>query len=133
MDATSRKDCSMFTQGQAEGTITFCFTASSGTQEVSVAGTFSQWNPVAMKKLRGGSFAVTIPIPPGRHEYRFIVDGRWTTDSDNANHVANPYGTFNSIVQVAQSGSRTAGSAEPSPTLPSAKQTGAATQRQWRT
>jgi 1,4-alpha-glucan branching enzyme len=68
---------------------------------VLVAGSFSQWKPLPMKKQRDGGFAVTVPVPSGTHEYRFIVDGNWTTDPDNDSYVLNPYGSVNSVAQAA--------------------------------
>ena len=51
---------------------------------VFVAGTFNGWKPDAAA-LRphppNGTWIVTLPLPPGRHECKFVVDGRITTCS----------------------------------------------------
>ena len=91
----------MFTQGKKNGTIRFSLQSPGNAQKVLVAGSFSQWKPLAMKRQKDGSFAVTVTVPAGTHEYRFVVDGNWVTDPDNASYVLNPYGTANSVAQAA--------------------------------
>jgi len=91
----------MFTRGRKIGTIRFSFRPADGATEVSVAGSFSQWKPLAMKRQTDGSFALTTTVAAGTHEYRFVVDGNWTTDPDNATYVLNPYGSANSVAQAA--------------------------------
>ena len=91
----------MLTKGTKDGTIRFSLRTPGGAKEVLVAGSFSQWKPLAMKRLKDGSFALTTSVPAGTHEYRFIVDGNWTTDPDNASYVLNPYGSANSVAEAA--------------------------------
>jgi 1,4-alpha-glucan branching enzyme len=91
----------MFTKGKKSGTIRFSFQSPGSAQKVLVAGSFSQWQPLAMKKQKDGSFALTVTVPAGTHEYRFIVDGNWTTDPENDTYVLNPYGSANSVAQAA--------------------------------
>ncbi len=91
----------MFAKGQKAGTIKFSLKPRGSAREVRIAGSFSQWKPLAMKRQRDGSFALTMTVPTGTHEYRFIVDGNWTTDPDNASYVLNPYGGANSGAQAA--------------------------------
>ena len=69
-------------------------------KEVALAGDFNRWKPVAMKKLKDGSFAATVELSPGSYEYKFIVDGEWVTDPDNQLWAVNPFGTVNSLAQV---------------------------------
>jgi hypothetical protein len=51
-------------------------------QAVFVAGSFNGWQPSAMplEKQASGRWEVELMLEPGRHEYRFVVDGRWTDD-----------------------------------------------------
>ena len=91
----------MFVKGKRNGTITFSFQAQGAVREVQVAGTFTQWQPVAMRRCKDGHFSLTVSAPAGAHEYKFVVDGNWVTDPDNATYVLNPYGTVNSIAQAA--------------------------------
>ena len=90
----------MFTRGKKDGTIRFCFQSPSGAQKVHVAGSFSQWKPLAMRKQTDGAFATNVTLKPGSYEYKFIVDGQWTVDADNGAFALNPYGTVNSVAVV---------------------------------
>jgi len=67
---------------------------------VSAAGTFSDWQPVQMRKQKDGSFVANVPAQPGNHEYKFIIDGEWVVDPDNGAWALNPYGTLNSLAIV---------------------------------
>jgi 1,4-alpha-glucan branching enzyme len=91
----------MFVKGKKSGTITFSFLAQGNVRDVQVAGSFTRWQPVAMKRCKDGHFSATVSVPAGSHEYKFVVDGNWMTDPDNATYVLNPYGTANSIAQAA--------------------------------
>ncbi len=42
-------------------------------------------------------FKITLPIPPGRHEYKFVVNGAWYADPNSADCVPNAHGTLNSV------------------------------------
>jgi hypothetical protein len=68
---------------------------------VAVAGTFNGWNPSAspMHRETGGAWRATIALAPGRHEYRFVIDGHWFSDPA-AQTVPNEFGETNSVVVV---------------------------------
>jgi hypothetical protein len=54
-----------------------------GATRVTVVGDFNRWDPNASPLARGadGSWRARIAVPPGRHEYAFVVDDdRWVTD-----------------------------------------------------
>jgi 1,4-alpha-glucan branching enzyme len=70
---------------------------------VFVAGDFNEWqsNQAALQKGQDGRWTVELPLPPGRHEYRFFVDGQWTDDPVATEKVANPFGGFNAVRRVA--------------------------------
>ena len=72
-------------------------------QEVHVAGAFNGWDPRAtpMTRREDGFWAARLLLPPGRHEYRFIVDGQWQEDPAARQSVDNPFGGRNSILEVA--------------------------------
>jgi len=72
---------------------------------VSLAGSFNQWSPSAtpMTRLSEGKWARELLLPPGRYEYQFVVDGRWTPDLKAADEIPNPFGGFNSVVEVSTS------------------------------
>ena len=90
----------MFTRGQKNGTIQFTLKPGNGTKKVQVAGDFTDWRPVDMRKQKTGSFAATVPVPPGAHEYKFILDGQWVVDPDNNAWACNPFGTLNSVAKL---------------------------------
>jgi 1,4-alpha-glucan branching enzyme len=89
-------------------------------QQVHVTGTFCDWqaNAQPLKKGRDGIWKTTLWLPPGRHEYRFVVDGQWRDDPKCGERVPNSFGTENCVLHVlrktAQAARATVGS-EPAP------------------
>ena len=86
----------------AKKPVTFTVHAERG-KDVYVAGEFNKWDPTAKKmayKARSGVYAATINLAPGTYQYKFVIDGTWCADPENAEAVANDQGTFNSIVTV---------------------------------
>lgn len=73
-----------------------------GAREVFVAGDFNAWQPRATPMVRqpDGRWTVTLPLRPGAHEYRFVVDGRWQDDPQAARSVPNPFGGCNAVLEV---------------------------------
>lgn len=71
-------------------------------KNVSVAGTFNRWNPVAfgLKKDFQGNWKGSVQLKPGRYEYRFFVDGKWADDPRAKETVPNEFGTKNAVLQV---------------------------------
>jgi hypothetical protein len=51
-------------------------------------------------KPRSRTFAAMVSLPPGRYEYKFIVDGEWVEDP-KADSVPNEFGSRNSVIHVA--------------------------------
>jgi 1,4-alpha-glucan branching enzyme len=70
---------------------------------VSLVGNFNQWNSQAnpMKKDKKGIWKATLPLEPGRYEYRFFADGYWENDPSCSNCVANEFGGQNCVKIVA--------------------------------
>lgn len=68
-------------------------------ENVCLAGSFNDWSIDAtpMQKDKNGHWQVAIELPPGRHEFKFVVDGKWHCES---NCVPNDYGTMNQIIDV---------------------------------
>lgn len=50
--------------------------------EVRVAGDFTEWEqkPIPLKRLKNGLWKTSVELPPGEHEYLFLVDGQWKRD-----------------------------------------------------
>ena len=73
---------------------------------VFVAGSFNQWNPsaTAMTRLSEGKWVTELTLSPGRYEYLFVVNGNyWTPDPKVRDYASNPFGGFNSVLEVATS------------------------------
>lgn len=90
-------------KAQNKKPVTFTVHAEKG-KAVYVAGDFNSWDPTAKKlayKVREGIYTATVNLTPGEHQYKFVIDGTWCADPENANAIANDQGTFNSIVTVA--------------------------------
>lgn len=70
---------------------------------VSLVGDFNDWDATTMpmRPVRsGGIWSVTVPLPPGRHRYAFLVDGsRWLADP-SAPRAPDDFGTPSSVVTV---------------------------------
>jgi 1,4-alpha-glucan branching enzyme len=71
-------------------------------RSVLLAGDFTGWadHAVAMKRTTNGDWKASVALTPGRHEYRFIVDGQWVDDPQCSDRATNPYGTANSVCRV---------------------------------
>ena len=72
-------------------------------KNVYLAGEFNNWDPAAKKmayKAKDGFYAVSMKLEPGTYQYKFVIDGTWCADPENANAVPNDQGTFNSVITV---------------------------------
>ncbi len=70
---------------------------------VQVAGDFNNWQPskTPLKKLGGsGVWQTKLKLPAGKYRYRLVVDGQWQQDPYNEATELNPFGGFNSVVEV---------------------------------
>jgi hypothetical protein len=69
---------------------------------VSLAGDFNGWS---LKRTPltdpdgDGTWTVTLPLRPGRYQYKFLVDGqRWTVDPGAPTHLPDGFGGQNSLL-----------------------------------
>jgi 1,4-alpha-glucan branching enzyme len=69
---------------------------------VLLVGDFTDWQqrPIKMEKGGGGVWTSMLKLPPGTHNYLFIVDGEWCEDPECPVRVPNPYGGYNMVRQV---------------------------------
>jgi 1,4-alpha-glucan branching enzyme len=86
-----------------KGTVV-CFelSAEPGSQ-VFVAGTFNNWNPTANPLTDypdRGHFKAAVPVSPGVHEYKFVVNGVWTADPKCPAWAPNGHGGANNVFRV---------------------------------
>jgi hypothetical protein len=69
-------------------------------KEVFVTGSFNRWSPTADKMQRiGKAWQLTVETEPGKHMYKFIVDGKWILDPANKD-TAMDNGYTNSLLEV---------------------------------
>jgi 1,4-alpha-glucan branching enzyme len=74
-----------------------------GASTVTVAGDFNGWNTAShpLARQAGDLWILEVELPPGRHEYKFYVDGsQWWNDPE-APKVRNLWGSENSYIEVA--------------------------------
>lgn len=86
---------------------TFRFSSEdSGITSVHVAGNFNDWRPDATPLARNGrTFTATVPLAPGRYEYKFVINGtQWLKDPANPLSAPNEVGDENSLIEVASCG-----------------------------
>ena len=70
---------------------------------VQIAGDFNNWQPekTTLQKVgTSGVWQTKIKLPAGKYRYRLVVDGQWQQDPYNGNIELNPFGEFNSILEV---------------------------------
>jgi 1,4-alpha-glucan branching enzyme len=69
---------------------------------VQLVGDFTHWQekPISLKKDTGGVWHAQVPLPPGVHHYRFLVDGEWRDDPECSLRVENPFGGQNMTRKV---------------------------------
>jgi hypothetical protein len=74
--------------------------------KVFLAGSFNGWSTTAtsMTKDAGGYWSVVMDLKAGKYEYKFVVDGTYTTDSENPNTKPDPYGGVNSLLEINTAG-----------------------------
>jgi len=72
-------------------------------KSVQIAGDFNNWQPSKTKMERVGETGVwqtKLNLPAGKYRYRLVVDGQWQQDPFNELIEPNPFGGFDSIVEV---------------------------------
>jgi len=72
-------------------------------ENVQIAGDFNNWQPeyATMQKVgESGIWQTEMNLYPGRYRYRLVVDGQWQQDPYNELTELNPFGGFNSVIEV---------------------------------
>ena len=84
--------------------VTFKYPNEEQAETAVLAGDFNQWSTEAnpMKKLKDGSFSVTITLTAGQsYGYRYVLDNTtWVNDPEADRYVANEFGEENSVVEL---------------------------------
>jgi 1,4-alpha-glucan branching enzyme len=75
-----------------------------GAQSVALVGDFNGWDVAATPLFPTGSsgaWVVSVPLPPGRYRYAFLIDGaRWLADPGAPRAPDDDFGTPNSVLTV---------------------------------
>ena len=72
-------------------------------ESVQIAGDFNNWQPAKNPMQRVGDSGIwqaEMQLPQGKYRYRLVVDGQWQPDPYNELAELNPFGEFNSVVEV---------------------------------
>ena len=69
---------------------------------VSVAGDFNKWDmhTLSAKKSKDGTWKIKVSLPPGRYQYKFVVDGQWWNDPRCSMCVPDGFGSTNCVAVV---------------------------------
>ncbi|MDP2913575.1 MAG: AAA family ATPase [Candidatus Omnitrophota bacterium] len=82
--------------------VTFAIEAPNA-KNIYIVGDFNHWKITddnRLSRIVDGKWEKRVTLPPGRHSYKFIVDGEWLIDSRNAEREPNTFGTFNSVIKL---------------------------------
>lgn len=76
--------------------------ANAHANRVALSGEFNHWSADAtlMSRDPDGTWRITLALPPGRHQYKFVVDGHWMADPNAPEQVADGHGATNSLIEV---------------------------------
>lgn len=83
----------------------FTYTPEVTAERINLFGQFNGWNRenLPMKDEDGdGIYNKSVPLDPGRYEYKFFVDGAELIDTENPVKVPNGMGDFNSVLVIAK-------------------------------
>jgi hypothetical protein len=82
-----------------DGTACFFLPGYQNAKNVHLSGSFNQWSTMRMpmKKTADG-WTYCIDLPPGKHLYKFIVDGRWMPDPNNKKRESDGHRSYNSLI-----------------------------------
>ncbi len=71
--------------------------------KVCIAGDWNNWQPeeTSLQAIQdSGKWYTTVKLQPGKYRYRYVVDGQWMQDPYNDSTEMNPYGEYNSVLEV---------------------------------
>lgn len=72
-------------------------------ETVQIAGDFNGWKPeqTPLQKVGdNGNWVIKLPLEKGSYRYRLVVDGQWQQDPYNEATEMNPFGDFNSVLNI---------------------------------
>jgi len=72
-------------------------------ETVYLCGDFNEWSPTSLpmiQRVDNRLWEKRLLLPPGRYEYKFIVDGVWIHNPDAGKNITNIFGSLNSVMEV---------------------------------
>jgi hypothetical protein len=94
---------SVVTSSQPEMVLVRFVLVTKGPHKVSLAGDFNAWNAeqTPLQDVDGqGTYAASVWLPRGSHEYMFVVDGEWMPDPLAMARVPDGFGRANSVLRL---------------------------------
>jgi 1,4-alpha-glucan branching enzyme len=90
--------------------VTFEISSTMWAERVNLVGDFNDWDTTATPMTRNRSNAnwkVTVDLKTDeRHRFRYLLNGHeWLNDWHADDHIENPYGSYDSVVDLTESGS----------------------------
>jgi AMP-activated protein kinase-like protein len=88
---------------QLPNTVRYVFTVKADqVREICLAGDFNQWKvcDAPLMRVGEGVWSITIDLPRGRHEYMFVIDGKWVTDPNATGYSRDGFGNRNALLVV---------------------------------
>ena len=81
--------------------VAFKFKPEKEYKKVFLFGSFNSWNrsDLQMKDING-EYEITIPLEPGRYQYKFFADGAELIDQKNPDKIPNGMGDYNSVLTI---------------------------------
>jgi len=93
-----------YTKTKKSCRVTFKYPNEEQADSAVLAGEFNEWSleDAPMKKLKDGSFSVTVSLKSGySYRFRYVLDGSvWVNDPNADSYAQNEYGEDNSVVAV---------------------------------
>ncbi len=91
------------TPGRPPGGVPFALEAPEASR-VSVVGDFNNWDPLATPLRRTtatGRWEAILPLPPGRYQFTFVVDGtRWVADPALPHAIGEDFDQPTSVITI---------------------------------
>jgi len=88
-------------QADGKSRVTFRYRPDEPVQKVYLAGFFNDWQPTG-QAMEGpdadGYYKLALTLPPGRHEYKFVVDGKVWKNDPSTSGTSGDFG--NSFIEV---------------------------------
>jgi len=89
--------------------------------EVLLTSSYNDWAPLPMARGEGGSWRLTVTLPPGTHEYAYLVDGVPLTPPEATTRRDDGFGGENGVLVVVGTPAQSAPVSPVSPVSPSSQ------------